>query len=109
MEYDYKIRGRVDKSEGLDVFDKLHLALRKQIVTVFSVYSYEFYYYEFDEYTKLETFQNWIARDTKIEIPSQILLADKTIWDPVRMGTMNKRKGVMPKIKAYTLDSKHIA
>lgn len=101
MEYDYKIRGRVEKSDGLDVFDKLHTVLKKQIITVFSVYSYEFYYYEFDEYTKLETLQNWIGRDTKIHIQSQILVVDKTTWNPVRMGTTNTRKGVILKAKVY--------
>lgn len=95
------MRGRVEKSDGLDVFDKLHIILKKQTVTVFSVYSYEFYYYEFDEYTKLDTLQNWIDRDTKIKIPSQILVVDKRSWNPVRMGIMNKGKDVMPKVEKY--------
>ncbi|KAL3270253.1 hypothetical protein HHI36_009309 [Cryptolaemus montrouzieri] len=58
----------------LNIFNQLNLILRKRILTVFSVYRYEFYSYEFDECTRLSTVRQWIARDTKIAENDQLLL-----------------------------------
>lgn len=64
FEYDPKQRGRT--ITGQSIFAELQNVLNKKTVTVFSLYTYEFYYYEVNDYTLLSTLKDWIIRDTKI-------------------------------------------
>ncbi|KAF5306178.1 hypothetical protein FQR65_LT07454 [Abscondita terminalis] len=56
------------------VFSSIQDILSKKIITVFSIYNYEFYSYEINESTLISTLQDWIARDTKISIQDQVLV-----------------------------------
>lgn len=72
LEYDAKKRGVT--TTQCTIFEELRNILDKKIVTVFSVYTYDFYYYEVNEYTLVSTLKDWIIRDTKIPKYDLILL-----------------------------------
>lgn len=61
-------------SNGNNLFEELDCILKKKILTVFVVYTYEFYSYEFDECTRLSTVRQWLARDTQVPEEEQLLL-----------------------------------
>lgn len=56
---------------------ELKLLLKRKILTVFSMYTLEFYYYEINECILISTLKTWIYRDTKIETADQLLLVGK--------------------------------
>lgn len=87
LEYDPTRRGISDDSKQTAeysdgwIFKQLQHVLNKKIITVFSVYTYEFYYYEVNDYTLLSTIKNWIARDIKIPREDLVVLIANENYD----------------------------
>lgn len=61
------------------ILSDLKNILSKQILIVFSVYTFEFYHYEYNDCTLISTLQDWISRDTKIMKFDQILLTETNV------------------------------
>lgn len=76
LEFDGAKRRARHREIGL--FDELKGVLNKKIVTVFSVFTLEFYSYEINDCTLVSTLKEWISRDTKVQRQDQILLTGKT-------------------------------
>lgn len=58
---------------------ELKLLLKRKVLTVFSMYTLQFYYYEIDECILISTLKTWIKRDTKIETADQLILVNDKI------------------------------
>ncbi|XP_037821098.1 inhibitor of nuclear factor kappa-B kinase subunit beta [Lucilia sericata] len=67
LDIDYKTRGRNSKNE-LKFYTDMRSLLNKKIVTVFSLKSYEKFYYDIEAYSSLENFLQHISYDTQIDI-----------------------------------------
>ncbi|KAF2900654.1 hypothetical protein ILUMI_05533 [Ignelater luminosus] len=78
LQYEPEKRGFID-NRNINVFEKLQEIISKKFITVFSVYTYEFYSYEVDEGTLYSTLQDWISRDVKIYKMDQFLIPSKII------------------------------
>lgn len=74
LEWDPKKRGINQKTNELAIFSMLENILSKQIINIFSVYSYQFLSYEIDDSTLISTLQGWIQRDIKIPVEEQFIL-----------------------------------
>lgn len=59
----------------------LKLLLKRKVLTVFSMYTLQFYYYEINECILISTLKTWIKRDTKIETADQLILVNDKISD----------------------------
>lgn len=79
LEYNAKQRGTT--TTGCTIFEQLQNILDKKTFTIFSVYTYEFYCYEVNNYTLLSTLKDWVARDTKIPKCDLILLTRTESFD----------------------------
>lgn len=62
-----------------NIFNELKDILNKKILTVFSVYTFEFYHYEYNDSTLMSTLQSWISRDTKVQKNDQFILNAKKV------------------------------
>lgn len=78
LEYNHEKRGINVEQNVLLMLTGL---LRKKIVTLFSVYTFEFYYYEINEYTVISTLKDWICRDTKVHARELMLLFPGRLTD----------------------------
>lgn len=74
LQYDPEKRGVLIDNKNINVFEKLQQIISKNVITVFSVFTYEFYSYEVDEGTLYSTLQDWISRDVKIYKADQFLI-----------------------------------
>lgn len=59
------------------IFNDLRRILSIKIVTIYSVYTSKYHHYEYEDSTLISTLQSWIALDTKISIPDQLLLTER--------------------------------
>ncbi|GLV48609.1 I-kappaB kinase beta [Carabus blaptoides fortunei] len=59
----------------LAIFTSLKTLLDKKIITAFCAYTREYCSYEIDDFTRVDTLQGWIQRDTKINKADQQLLS----------------------------------
>lgn len=69
-----------ERYSNKNIFNELKEILNKKIVTVFSVFTFEFYHYEYNDSTLMSTLQNWIARDIKVQIKDQLILNAKKVF-----------------------------
>lgn len=56
---------------------ELKQLLKRRLLTVFSIYTLQFYYYEINDCILISTLKTWIYRDTKIDPANQLLLTSK--------------------------------
>lgn len=88
LEYNPKKRGYlnydIDSSTNeLAIFSSLKTLLNKKIITAFCVYTREYCSYEIDDFTRVDTLQGWIQRDTKVtKADQQLLSIDCNVIDP---------------------------
>lgn len=65
-----------NKLSNSSVFADLYRILNVIVLRVFSVYNYQFYYYEVDSKTLVSSVQLWLEKDTGISVREQMLLSE---------------------------------